>query len=293
MSLQRVTELPTLSQRPLDSHKGTFGRVLLIGGRPGMAGAMALAGLGALRGGAGLVYLAAPSNVVSIVSSIEPSYLTIPLPVDPTGELSAESIERLQTELHGKSSCGIGPGFGTSTVAQNIVTQLYRDEQIPLVVDADGLNCLAISATNLSVHSGPRILTPHPGEFARLIGSDIATVQGNREELAVQFAQEHDVILVLKGHRTVVTNGNQIYINTTGNSGMSTGGTGDVLTGLTTALLAQKMPPFEAAQLAVYLHGLSGDIAAKKMSQPGLIASDLPRFLGKAWKQYLKSVSAN
>jgi len=256
-----------------------------------MAGAVALAGLGALRGGAGLVYLAVPKNIVNIVSAIEPSYLTLPLPSDQQGDLSSPARQQIQQELSGKSACGIGPGMGTSNVVQEIVTTLYRECSLPLVIDADALNCLAIHQRNsdetLTQHAGPRILTPHPGEFARLTNSDIPTVQSHRESMAIEFAGKHEIILVLKGHQTIVTDGNRLYLNTTGNSGMSTGGTGDVLTGLTTALLAQQLPPFEAAQLAVYLHGLAGDLAAKDLSQPALIASDLPRYLGPAWKTLL------
>ncbi len=132
------------------------------------------------------------------------------------------------------------------------------------------------------------ILTPHPGEFARLSETDTSTVQKNRETLAVKFAAEHRLVLVLKGHKTVITDGRRLAINSTGNSGMATGGTGDVLTGLVTALLAQGMEPFEAAQLGVYLHGLAGDLAARSVSKPGLIASDLPRWLGEAWRKLEK-----
>lgn len=286
MTISRVETLPPIPSRPAESHKGTYGRVLIVGGRAGMAGAAALAGLGALRGGAGLVYLAVPKSVISIVSSIEPSYLTLPLNVDVTGELIDSALVQIQQELVGKDACGIGPGIGTSDVVQSIVTTLYQEASLPMVVDADALNCLATKRECLAVHAGARILTPHPGEFARLIDSDIRTVQANREQLAAEFAAKHDVVLVLKGHRTIVTDGQRLYVNTTGNSGMATGGTGDVLTGLTTALLAQKMPPFEAAQLAVYLHGLAGDLAAQDLSEQGLIASDLPKYLPKAWQKF-------
>lgn len=286
MTISRVETLPPIPSRPAESHKGTYGRVLIVGGRAGMAGAAALAGLGALRGGAGLVYLAVPKSVISIVSSIEPSYLTLPLNVDVTGELIDSALVQIQQELVGKDACGIGPGIGTSDVVQSIVTTLYQEASLPIVVDADALNCLATQRECLAVHTGARILTPHPGEFARLIDSDIRTVQANREQLAAEFAAKHDVVLVLKGHRTIVTDGQRLYVNTTGNSGMATGGTGDVLTGLTTALLAQKMPPFEAAQLAVYLHGLAGDLAAQDLSEQGLIASDLPKYLPKAWQKF-------
>ncbi len=284
MTLQRVTALPPPPVRPQDSHKGTFGRVLIVAGSPGMAGAAALSGLGALRGGAGLVYIAVPASIANTVSSVEPSYLTLPLPIDSEGRTTTSVIDVVMDALDGMNVCAVGPGLGTSDVAQQLVQKLYHDASLPVVIDADGLNCLVQAKVNFTSANGPRVLTPHPGEFARLISSDTKTVQSNREALAVRFADESKSILVLKGHQTIVTDGHRVYTNTTGNSGMATGGTGDVLTGLLSALLAQHMDPFEAAQLAVFLHGRAGDLAAEALSEPGLIASDLPRFLGPAWK---------
>jgi NAD(P)H-hydrate epimerase len=154
-----------------------------------------------------------------------------------------------------------------------------------MVVDADALNALATQTARLTQHAGPRILTPHPGEFARLIGSDIPTVQSARQKLASEFAARHEIVVVLKGRGSVVTDGARTAVNATGNSGMATGGTGDVLTGLIAALLAQGMEPFDAARLGVRLHGLAGDLAAAELSEPGLIASDLPRYLPRAWRE--------
>ena len=169
---------------------------------------------------------------------------------------------------------------------------LFAELSQPMVVDADALNVLASSGgigtiSRSAGARGPRILTPHPGEFARLIGSDIATVQSQRAKLAAEFAATHGVIVVLKGQGTVITDGDRVAINRTGNPGMATGGSGDVLTGLIAALLAQGLAPFEAAQLGAHLHGLAGDLAAAELSQPGLIASDLPRFLTQAWRRFL------
>jgi len=172
---------------------------------------------------------------------------------------------------------------------------------VPLVIDADGLNGLACDVETAaddglpklpprdskisSATEFPRVLTPHPGEFARLIRRDIPFVEGHREELATQFAGENQVILVLKGQRTLIADGDRLAVNTTGNNGMATGGSGDVLTGLITALLAQRMPAFDAAQLGVHLHGLAGDLAAAELTQPAMIASDLLRFLPQAWRK--------
>jgi NAD(P)H-hydrate epimerase len=284
MNMQRVTTIPRPPRRPPESHKGTFGRALIVAGSPGMTGAAVLAGLGALRGGAGLVYVATPHSVWPVVASMEPSYLTIPLSVDEKGALKTSVANEILSALDGKDACGLGPGLGTTARVRKIVTTLYRQVALPMVVDADGLNCLSEQRDVLEHHAGPRILTPHPGEFARLVDMDARTVQAHREDLAIRFASEYRVVLVLKGHDTIVTDGDKVFTNTTGNPGMATGGTGDVLTGLLTALLAQKMAPFAAAQLAVYLHGRAGDLAAADLSEPGLIASDLARYLGPAWK---------
>ena len=284
--MQYIKTLPSPPARPADGHKGTFGRVLIIGGSRGMSGAPSLAGLGALRGGAGLVFVAVPHEILPIVASIEPSYLTIPLAThEEQGGLSFEALPALRRASVGKEAMAIGPGLGTSRDIAAIVTTLYAEFPQPLVVDADALNALAGQPDALRRTSGLRVLTPHPGEFARLLGTDIATVQSQREKLAADFAKAHRVIVLLKGPRTVITDGERIAINLTGNSGLATGGSGDVLTGLIAALLGQGMLPFEAAQLGAHLHGLAGDLAAAELSQPGLIASDLPRFLAAAWKR--------
>lgn len=281
--MRMIDQLPSAPVRPADAHKGTFGRVLVIGGSRGMSGATSLAGLGALRGGAGLVYLAVPSEILPVVAAMEPSYLTIPLATDEEhGCLSADGLKGLRTACVGKDALALGPGLGQSRGVATIVNSLFSEVSQPMVVDADALNVLAPQRA-----AGPRILTPHPGEFARLIGSDIATVQQQRAKLAAEFAAAHRVILVLKGQGTVVTDGDRVAINRTGNPGMATGGSGDVLTGLIAALLAQGMPAFEAAQLGAHLHGLAGDLAAAELSQPALIASDLPKFLAQAWQRYL------
>ena len=291
-SIRRVTELPAPPERTADSHKGTYGRVLIVGGSRGMSGAAGLAGLGALRGGAGLVSIAVPEAILPMVAAMEPSYLTIPLPDDAQGKLSAAAHGHLQQVVANQSAVAIGPGWGQSAELTELARRLYTEVALPLVIDADGLNALAKMPDALASPPGPdgqpapRVLTPHPGEFSRLCGATMREIQENRERLALEFARERRVILVLKGHRTLVTDGDRLYENTTGNPGMATGGTGDVLTGLITSLAAQGLEAFEAAQLGVYLHGLAGDLAAADLSQPGLIASDLPRYLGAAWREF-------
>lgn len=283
MTYELVTGPMAVPNRPEAANKGTFGRALIIAGSAGMSGAAALAGISALRGGAGLVTLAIPFAIQNLVASIEPSYMTVGLPCSGDGRLSAKALRFLPDLLRPASAIACGPGWGQTDDLLAILNWLNTNTQQPLLIDADGLNLLARDPGQLARAAGPRILTPHPGEFARLTGLQIDAIQAQRIETAVNFAQQHDVLLLLKGAGTVVTDGRRVAVNTTGNSGMATGGCGDVLTGLITSLLAQGMEPFDAARLGAYLHGLAGDLAAAELSQPGLIASDLPRYLGKAW----------
>lgn len=285
-SLLMIQSLPELPPRPADGHKGTFGRVLIIAGGRGMAGAAALAGISCLRGGAGLVTVVTPESVAPIVAGFEPSYLTVPL-CETMGCVCLAALSELMERLSQSDAAAIGPGLGQSVEINEVVADIYRLADIPLVVDADALNALSKRPDVLQLPrpSTPRILTPHPGEFARLSGLSMETIRANREAVAAEFAAKQGVILVLKGQHTVITDGTRMAINSTGNSGMATGGSGDVLTGLLAALLGQRMEPFAAAHLGVYLHGLAGDLAADDLSQPGLIASDLPRYLALAWKR--------
>jgi ADP-dependent NAD(P)H-hydrate dehydratase len=281
--------LPDTPPRPPDGHKGTFGRTLIIAGSRGMSGAACLAGTAALRGGAGLVSVACPQGIQAIVAGYEPGYMTIGLPEDADGQLSNEAVDDVPCMIDGKDSVGFGPGLGSSTDLPEVVRRLCTAAACPVVLDADGLNSLAATVRSGGwdgvKHLGPRVLTPHPGEFSRLSGLSMSEIENDRSGTASDFAKRNNVILVLKGAGTVVTDGERISINPTGNSGMATGGSGDVLTGLTAALLASGGDPFEMTRLAVYLHGLAGDLAAEALSQPAMIASDLPRFLGDAWQQ--------
>lgn len=282
--MERVTTLPPLPERPTGAHKGTFGRVLVIAGSRGMSGAAVLAGTSALRGGAGLVYVAAPEGIIPIIAGYEPSYLTVPLDEDAAGRIAESAATEIQQRLESMQAVAIGPGLGQSDELASLVSQLYTSAEIPMVVDADALNLLSRNCEQLSRHAAPRILTPHPGEFARLSGKAIGSDAEEREQAAAAFAADHNVVLVLKGAGTVVTDGEQVAVNATGNSGMATGGTGDVLTGLMASLLAQGMKPFAGAQLAVHVHGLAGDLAAAEKSSRGMIASDLLPALCEAWK---------
>ncbi|HVJ69805.1 MAG TPA: NAD(P)H-hydrate dehydratase, partial [Caulifigura sp.] len=254
-----------------------------IAGSRGMSGAAALAGMGALRGGSGLVDVATPASVQPILAAYEPSWLSLPLPEDADGHLDRAAFALIENRWASASSVAMGPGWGVTEKTKRLARMIVEQCPHPLVIDADGLTALVDQPDAWTNARAPRVVTPHPGEFARMCGVDTKAIQTDRVGHATSFARAHRVIVVLKGHGSVITDGERVVINSTGNPGMATGGTGDVLTGLAGALLAQKMPAFDAARLAVYLHGLAGDLAAAELSQPGLIASDLPRFLGPAW----------
>lgn len=278
-------KIPHLPSRDSHGHKGSYGRALIVGGSPGMVGSVAMSGIACLRGGAGLVTVGTARSLLDAVSRFEPSYMTLGLPEDRGGRISLTAAKVLQ-EWAGKTQCiAIGPGLGTTPGLRLLVAGLYRQLESPLVIDADALNALAKSPEDLRAPGGPRVLTPHLGEFRRLTGNEELSMDEARQ-LAPVAAKEFGCVLVLKGAKTLVTDGQQTYVNETGNPGMGTGGTGDVLTGLITALVCQGMTPLEAASLGVYLHGLAGDLAAKCLSQEGLIASDLIASIPEAWKAY-------
>lgn len=266
--------LPLPAREP-DAHKGDFGRLLLIGGSRGMSGAIALAGLAALRCGAGLVRLATADACQSIVAGYQPEYMTVGLPSDRRGRISHRALGALLTACAEADVVALGPGLGRSLGLELLVSRLYRDVAAPMVVDADALNALAKRAAPLADHRGPRILTPHPGEFARLIPASARAERQAMEAAAQRLADEAAIVVVLKGHRTLVTDGRQDYHNTTGNPGMATGGTGDVLTGVIAALLGLRFSPFEAAQRGVYAHGRAGDDAASRLGEVSMLPTDL------------------
>jgi NAD(P)H-hydrate epimerase len=279
-------QLPQLPPRKPDSHKGDFGRALLIGGSRGMTGAVAMAGMSALRGGAGLVRLAVAASCLEIVASFEPSYMTAPLPADEEGRIAEEARDALEDLAAQASAAGCGPGLGRSPGLTRLVGWLYEHLPVPAVFDADALNALAEQPEILARHAAPRILTPHPGEFQRLTGGEKRPLRQQSELAAAELAARCGIVVVLKGHRTFVVDGHQQAHNLTGNPGMATGGTGDVLTGLITALVCQQLSPFDAARLGVHLHGLAGDLAAAELGQVSMIASDLIRFLPAAFQQF-------
>lgn len=279
-------QLPQLPPREPESHKGDFGRALLIGGSRGMTGAIALAGMAALRGGAGLVQLAVAETSLDVVASYEPSYMTAPLPADEAGRIAEEARGALEKLAERATAVGCGPGLGRSPGLTQLVGWLYEHLPVPAVFDADALNALAEQPEILARHAAPRILTPHPGEFSRLAGGKKFLLRQQSELAASELAARCQIVVVLKGHRTFVTDGKQQAHNETGNPGMATGGTGDVLTGLVTALVCQRLSAFDAARLGVYLHGLAGDLAGEELGQVSMIASDLVRHLPSAFQQF-------
>jgi NAD(P)H-hydrate epimerase len=223
-------------------------------------------------------------ELLPIVAMANPCYLTAALPQDLDGRIAGHAEADLLRLADANDVIAVGPGLGRSAALTGLLNVLVARVHKPLVLDADGINAFAGRAEHLGGRSAPLILTPHPGEFARLIGTDIPSVQANRQHLAVRFATEHGVVLVLKGHGTLVTDGRRLYRNPTGNPGMATGGTGDVLTGLIAALLGQGLDAFAAAQLGVHLHGLAGDLARDDVGEASLIATDLLDSLPRAFR---------
>jgi len=277
--------------RKPDSHKGSYGHVLILAGSVGKTGAAALAAKAALRAGAGLVTVATAESAIPTVASLGMEYMTEPLPQTEAGTISLRALDygRLDKLLDGKTVLAIGPGIGTVPETAELVRTLVNARRLPVVLDADGLN--AFDGRMDQFQSGgdlaDAILTPHPGELSRLLGVNTAEIQARRLESARDFARKHQVTLVLKGFRTLTAAPDgKVWVNPTGNPGMATGGTGDVLTGMTAGLVAQyrNRPISEVAAAAVFLHGLAGDLAAEETGQASLIAGDLIDALPKAYR---------
>lgn len=280
VTLEAVREL--ISARRVDAHKGDFGHVLIVAGSIGMSGAASLAGQGALRSGAGLVTVATPRSCLSAVAAAAPEYKTLPLPETADGGIDAEALDVLMN-----TRCDViaaGPGLGTGTGARAVVHGLLEGTDVPLLLDADALNVFAVDPDDLRSNNGRiLVITPHPGEMARLCGKTSSDIQTDRVSLARSFAVDRHISVVLKGAGTVIAapDGN-VWVNSTGNPGMASGGVGDVLTGVTAAWLAQQEDAIAACLVAVYLHGLAGDLGAERHGEVGLTASDVVDALGLA-----------
>lgn len=283
--MNAITAIPELPPRPVEGHKGTFGRVLAIAGSVGMTGAAALAGRSALRAGSGLVRVATSRSALPIVAAIEPCYTTIPLAEDGEGRISVKALHAILDAVQDNDVVAIGPGLGQSDGLRSIVETLVQQEGLRLLIDGDGLNNLG------RLRDWPRkcraqiVLTPHPGEMKRLwSGLFREEMPQDRQETAGRMARETGAVVALKGAGTVVTDGRHVYVNRTGNPGMATAGSGDVLTGVAAALWGQGLSRLDATILGVYIHGLAGDIASNRFGPISLMATDILDALPEAFK---------
>ena len=275
--------------RPSASHKGSYGRVLVVAGSTGMTGAAALTSEAALRAGAGLVTLATPKCLNPILEGLLPEVMTLPLPETEAGSLAASATSTiLEFAKKTKSVLAIGPGLSQHPETVTLVQQLVRENRkqklgLRMVIDADGLNALSQAPEILSLLDEEVVLTPHPGEMARLTNTSVSTLEKDRISIAQKFADQRNLTLVFKGAPTVTGSANRdVWINSTGNPGMATGGMGDVLTGIIAGLMAQGIPSEKAAVLGVYIHGLAGDFAAEALGMHGLIATDVLKTVPRA-----------
>jgi ADP-dependent NAD(P)H-hydrate dehydratase / NAD(P)H-hydrate epimerase len=274
-----------LPQRRPDSNKGTYGHLLIVAGSRGKSGAAALAGLAALRSGVGLCTVATPDDALSDVLCHAPELMGFGL--DDDKPLGPMHLDALLEAAEGKDALVLGPGIARGKKTHQLIAHLLERFPGPVVLDADGLNAVAGRLEVLRAAQGPLVLTPHPGEMARLCGLSVAEIQSNRVAVAQDFARAHKVVLVLKGARTVVAlPDGRARVNPTGNPGMATGGSGDVLSGICGALLAQGLAAADAASTAVYAHGLAGDLEQEWRGELGLVASDLLTGLTSVWARW-------
>jgi ADP-dependent NAD(P)H-hydrate dehydratase / NAD(P)H-hydrate epimerase len=282
---------PLIAPRPAESNKGNYGHVLVVGGALGKAGAAAMAGMAALRAGAGLSTVATAKSVLATVAGFHPEVMTEPLAETKAGTISSDAAERLEELAKGKTVLAIGPGISRDADTASLVRRLVTRGETPIVLDADGLNAFEGHTDELNSKGRLLVITPHPGEMARLVGCSIAQVQKDRLRIARKFAREHELIVVLKGHRTlVIQSDGEAWVNTTGNPGMSTGGTGDILTGMVAGIVAQHpKDAFLAVCAAVHLHGLAGDVMRERVGEHSLVAIDLLEGLPEAFRRAQRS----
>ncbi len=281
--MEIIKDIPKLAPRPHDGHKGTFGRVGIIAGCVGMTGAAALAGRAALRCGAGLVRVATAKTAQPVIAALEPCYTSIALPEDDAGRIGAGAIGPILDMGQDNDALAIGPGLGVSTALRSIIETLLQQTGLRLLVDGDGLNNISRLNNWPQKRQARLILTPHPGEMQRLWSGLFRTpVPQDRQTAAAELASATGAVIALKGAGTVVTDGRRTYINDTGNPGMATAGSGDVLTGVIAALMGQGLDDFEATVLGVHLHGQAGDVAAEELGQVSLMATDMIEALPQA-----------
>jgi NAD(P)H-hydrate epimerase len=283
MVKKHIEKIPV---RREDSHKGDYGRIFIIAGSPGMTGAAFLASQGAIRSGSGLVTSGIPESLNPIMEIKLTECMTLPLVETQNNTLGMAARKDILAFAEKCDSVAIGPGLGSDSETRSLVRELVQEIESPVVLDADGINALEGDLEPIRKRQARLVISPHPGELARLIGKDIDEIQSMREDIAKSVAEVNGTVVCLKGHRTVVADpeGN-VYVNETGNSGMATGGTGDVLTGMIASFIGQGLDDYSAAVVAVYLHGLAGDIAAEKKGQFNMIATDILEYLPEAFKR--------
>jgi len=280
--------LSSIPSRKEDTHKGDFGHVFVVAASRGMTGAAYLASQAALTSGAGVVTCGVPSSLNAIMEVKLTEAMTLALAETKDASLASSAEKDIVKFAKRSGVVAIGPGLSGHPDTQKLVRKLLKNINKPVVLDADGIIALAGNCEILKKRKAPTILTPHPGEMSRLTGKDVGAIQRNREKIALAFAKKYGVILVLKGHRTVVAaSKGSAYTNQTGNSGMSTAGCGDVLTGMIASFVGQGINPYSAAVIGVYLHGLAGDIAAREKGQFSMIAGDLLEKLPQAIQETL------
>ncbi|MDE5670300.1 MAG: NAD(P)H-hydrate dehydratase [Eubacterium sp.] len=273
-------------KRRLNSNKGDFGKQLNICGSYKMPGASVISAKAALKTGVGLLKCAFPKSIYGVLTAHLTQPIFAPLSENENKTLSMGALTAILDEMKWADSIAVGCGMGVNEDTQLLIHQIVKESEAPVVIDADGINSVSVNIDVLKDSKAPVVLTPHPGEMARLIGRDVAFVQKNRIKCAASFAKEYGCIVVLKGANTVVTDGVNVLVNTTGNAGMAMGGTGDMLTGMIASFIAQGMAPFNAAVSAVYIHGLCGDIAARELSQRGMTVDDMLELLGALMTEF-------
>ncbi|MFC1807056.1 NAD(P)H-hydrate dehydratase [Candidatus Omnitrophota bacterium] len=281
--------LPKLKRRKRETHKGDYGHIFVLAGSTGMTGAAFLCCEAAILSGAGLVTLGIPKSLNLLMERKLTEQMTLPLAQTREGSLSKRSFKKISEFAKKSDVLAIGPGLSTNIQTQGLCRSLISSLNKPMVIDADALNAIASNMSVLKKRSDKTagaVITPHPGEMARLIGKPISFIKKNKKSVARSFASEYNVTTVLKGYKTTVASpGGTVYTNSTGNPGMASGGVGDILTGIIAALLASGMDNFKAARLGTYIHGLAGDIAAKSKGEISLRATDLLSFLPQAFKK--------
>ncbi len=288
-------QLPALPIRKPDSHKGSFGRVLVIAGSAGMMGSGAMASLACLRSGCGVVLWALPKALNVIGEAQNPEVMTLPIPDTPSGAPSMDAREILVEAARETDCVVLGPGLPVAGDTGELMRLLIPEIFPPLILDGGAFSAIGTEYMIIRKRQSPTIITPHPGEMSRITGRTTTQIQEKRSDFAVKYAKHSGAVVALKGYGTVVTDGAEVYVNESGNPALSTAGSGDVLCGVIASLVGQGFSPFEAAKLGVYLHGLSGDLAARDIGDRGVIARDIIDRLPLAFKQFaaLRGAAAN